>query len=178
MAYYCSVADVGSRLGLDSAQRTRATSRITSAIRRATIDIDQTYRDYGRDAPAKSIKSTTLNGSVSAGATTVTLASGTGFSNAGNGNIDGDSFAWTGKSTNDLTGCTGISFDHATGVTVEEGEEAHVLREICADIAASYYYEDESTFQTASREGGMRGTMLQERGSNNLRRLAHLGSVD
>jgi len=178
MTYYCSVADVGSRLGLDSAQRTRATSRITSAIRRATIDIDQCYRDYGRDVPSREIASTTLNGSVSAGATTVTLASGTGFSTAGNGNIDGDSFAWTGKSTNDLTGVTGVSFDHATGVTVEEGEQAHVLREICADLAASFYYEDESTFQTQSVEGGMRGTMLKDRGNMSLRRLAHLGSVD
>jgi hypothetical protein len=178
MTYYCSVADVGSRLGLDSAQRTRATSRITSAIRRATIDIDQCYRDYGRDVPSREIASTTLDGAISAGATTITLASGTGFSNAGNGNIDGDSFKWTGKSTNDLTGVTGVSFDHASGVTVEEGEQAHVLREICADLAAAYYYEDESTFQTQAVDGGLRGTTLRERGTMNLIRLAHLGSVD
>ena len=43
MVYYCSVADVGSRLGLDSAQRTRASSRLTNAIRRASIDIDQEF---------------------------------------------------------------------------------------------------------------------------------------
>jgi len=178
MAYYCSVADVGSRLGLNSEQRTRATTRITAAIRRATIDIDQTYRDYGRDVPSREIASTTLNGAISAGATTITLTSGTGFSSAGNGNVDGDSFKWSGKSTNDLTGVTGISFDHASGVTVEEGEEAHVLREICADLSAAYYYEDESTFQTTGGEGGMRGTTLRERGTNNLVRLAHLGSVD
>ena len=126
MVYYCSTSDVGSRLGLDSTQRTRAGTRLTSAIRRATIDIDQMYRDYGRDVPSKSIAETTLNGAISAGATTVTLTSGTGFSSAGNGNIDGDSFVWTGKSTNDLTGVTGISFDHASGVTVQEGEQAHV----------------------------------------------------
>jgi len=41
MVYYCSTADVGSRLALDSAQRTRAGSRLTGAIRRATIDIDK-----------------------------------------------------------------------------------------------------------------------------------------
>ena len=132
MVYYCSVADVGTRLGLNSDQRTRANTRITNSIRRATIDIDQCYRDYGRDVPSREIASTTLNGAISAGATTITLTSGTGFSSAGNGNVDGDSFKWTGKSTNDLTGVTGISFDHASGVTVEEGEEAHVLREICA----------------------------------------------
>ena len=53
MVYYCSVADVGSRLGLDSAQRTRANTKLTNAIRRATIDIDQMFRDYGRDVPSR-----------------------------------------------------------------------------------------------------------------------------
>jgi hypothetical protein len=178
LTYYCSISDVGSRLGLDSAQRTRANTKLTSAIRRSTIDIDQTFRDYGRDVPSKSIKDTTLNGSITAGATTITLTSGTGFSSAGNGNVDGDSFSWTGKSTNDLTGVSGISFDHADGVAVQEGEFAHVLREICADLAASYYLEDESLFQTTGPEGSLRGTALRERGEMNLKRLAHLGSVD
>ena len=118
MAYYCSVADVGSRLGLNSDHRTRANTRITNSIRRATIDIDQCYRDYGRDVPSREIASTTLNGAIAAGATTITLTSGTGFSSAGNGNVDCDSFKWTGQSTNDLTGVTGISFDPASGVTV------------------------------------------------------------
>ena len=56
--YYCSNADVGMRLGLDSAQRTRAATRLTAAIRRSSIDIDQEFRYYGRDAPTKSIAST------------------------------------------------------------------------------------------------------------------------
>jgi|TARA_R100000482_G_C5116085_1_gene143152 hypothetical protein len=179
MVYYCSVADVGQRLGLDSAQRTRANSRITSAIRRATIKIDQIFRDYGRDSPSKSLKDTTLNGAVSAGATTITLTSSTGFSSAGNGNVDGDSFAWTGKSSNDLTGVTGLSFDHASGVAVQEGEFAHVLREICADLAGSYYLQDDSVFQEGGmRESGLRSNTLGSRGKENLYRLAHLGSVD
>ena len=178
MVYYCTISDVGSRLSLDSAQRTRATSKLTGSIRRATIDIDQIFRDYGRDVPSKSIKDTTLDGAVSAGANTITLTSATGFSSAGNGNVDGDSFSWTGVSTNDLTGVSGISFDHADDVAVQEGEMAHVLREICADLAASYYLEDESTFQTTGPEGSMRGTVLRERGEMNLKRLAHLGSVD
>ena len=46
MAYYCSVADVGMRLGLDSAQRDRANTRLGAAIRRATITIDQPFREY------------------------------------------------------------------------------------------------------------------------------------
>ena len=108
MVYYCITSDVGSRLSLDSGQRTRANTKLTSAIRRATIDIDQTFRDYGRDVPSKSIKDTTLDGAVVAGANTITLTSGTGFSSAGNGNIDGDSFKWTGKSTNNLTGVSAL----------------------------------------------------------------------
>ena len=176
MAFYCSSIDVGQRLGLNSAQRTSAATRLTSAIRRASIDIDQEFRDYGRDVPSRETAETTLDGAVAAGATTITLASGTDFSNAGNGNIDGDSFAWTGKSTNDLTGVTGISADHLTGVTVQEGEMAHVLREICGDLAAAYYMEDEGTFFSTGES--IRGNMLRERGTMNLRRLAHLGSVD
>ena len=178
MVYYCITSDVGSRLSLDSGQRTRANTKLTSAIRRATIDIDQTFRDYGRDVPSKSIKDTTLDGAVVAGANTITLTSGTGFSSAGNGNIDGDSFKWTGKSTNNLTGVSGLSFDHADDVAVQEGEFAHVLREICADTAASYYLEDESMFQTSGPDGSLRGIVLRERGEMNLKRLAHLGSVD
>ncbi len=69
-------------------------------------------------------------------------------------------------------------YRHASGVTVQEGEFAHVLREICADIAAAYYLEDESVFQTASKDGTIRGNNLRERGYMNLKRLAHLGSVD
>lgn len=176
MTYYCTTADTGSRLGLDSAQRDRAGTRLTGAIRRASIDIDQCYRDYGRDTPSRETAETTLNGVIAAGATTITLTSGTAFASAGNGNIDGDSFAWTGKSTHDLTGVTGISADHASLVTVQQGEFAHILREICADISASYYLEDESAFQTGG--GNLRGTVLYERGWKNLRRLAHLGTVD
>lgn len=178
MVYYCTTADVGSRLALDSAQRSRASNRLTSVIRRATIDIDQMFRDYGRDLPSDHIAETTLSGSVSAGATTITLSSATGFSSSGNGNVDGDSFKWTGKSSNDLTGVTGLSFSHSSGVTVQEGEFAHVLREICADIAASYYLEDEAVFQTTNNNGDVRANYLRERGFNNLQRLAHLGSVD
>ena len=158
MAFYCSSIDVGQRLGLNSAQRTAAATRLTSSIRRASIDIDQEFRDYGRDVPSRETAETTLDGAVAAGATTITLTSGTGFSNAGNGNIDGDSFAWTGKSSNDLTGVTGISADHLDNVPVQQGEMAHVLREVCGDLAAAYYMEDEGTFFSAG--DSVRGNML------------------
>tara|TARA_R110002020_G_scaffold23154_7_gene77480 strand:+ start:340 stop:879 length:540 start_codon:yes stop_codon:yes gene_type:complete len=179
MTYYCVAADVGMRLGLNSSQRDRASTRITASIRRATIDIDQLFRDYGRDSPSRETAETTLDGAHAAGATTVDLASGGAFGVPGNGNIDGDSFAWTGRAGNQLTGVTGLSADHATGVTVQQGEFAHVLREICADLAASYYLEDEAVFQQGGLgDGGLRGNTLRERGIENLRRLAHLGSVD
>ena len=57
---------------------------------------------------------------------------------------------------------------------------AHVLREICADISAAYYLEDEAVFQAGMdfEKGGMRSNVLRQRGIDNLRRLAHLGSVD
>lgn len=97
MVYYCSSNDVGSRLGLNNAQRTQAASKLILALRRATIDIDQEFRDYGRTTPSREIGETTLNGIVEAGAISVVLTSGNNFTSAGNGNIDGDSFSWTGK---------------------------------------------------------------------------------
>ena len=173
MVYYCSSSDVGARLGLNNAQRTQAASKINAAIRRAAIEIDQEFRDYGREAPTRETAQTTLDGAVSAGATTVNLTVGSSFSSAGSGNIDGDSFSWTGKSTNQLTGVTGLSADHLDDVTVQQGEFAHVLREVCADLAAAFYMEDEAG--TIMSEQG--GTVLRERGTVNLKRLAHLGTV-
>tara|TARA_R100001443_G_scaffold114843_1_gene131443 strand:+ start:3985 stop:4512 length:528 start_codon:yes stop_codon:yes gene_type:complete len=173
---YCSVADVGLRLGLNSAQRVQANTKILSHIRRASIEIDQEFKYYGRATPSQEIGESTLSGAHTPESTTVDLASGTSFSNSGKGNIDGDSFQWTGKSSNQLTGVTGITLDHASGVTVQEGEMAHVLREICADLAASLYLEDESTFQRTDGEG-MRASVLRERTKQSLTRLAHLGGV-
>lgn len=174
MVYYCSTSDVGGRLGLNSAQRQQAGSLLISAIRRASIEIEQVYNDYGRANPT--VIQTTANGAVAVGATSITLVSATGFASSGSGNIDGDTFSWTGKTGQQLTGVTGTSVAHVTGVIVQSGEFGHVLREVCADLAASYYMEDEATFQTSGPEGSLRGTMLRERGSENLKRVAHLGS--
>jgi hypothetical protein len=172
MVYYCSTSDVGSRIGLNSAQRVQAGNRLITAVRRASIEIEQVFNDYGRANPI--VLETTLNGAVSVGDTTITLTSASAFATSGSGNIDGDTISWTGKSSNDLTGVTGISVAHASGVIVQQGEFAHVLREICGDIAAAYYMEDESTFHTGGDT--LRGNVLRERGTNNLVRLAHLGS--
>ena len=171
--FYCSLADVGSRIGLDSAQRTRAQTRLENCIRRAAIQIDQCFLDYGRDEPSRAVYQSTLNGAVAVGATTITLADASSFATAGSGNINGDSFSWTGKSSNDLTGCTGISFSHSTGKTVQQGELAHVVREVCADMASGLYLMDEATMQ----DGDLRGHSLFERGQHCLIRLAHLGKA-
>ena len=404
MGYYCSLSDAGNRLGLNSAQRTSASSKLTSAIRRASIDIDQEFRDYGRNAPSREQGESTTSAIVAVGDTTVSVTNANNFATAGNGNIDGDSFIWSAKDggvssltiaaagdtyqagtlsatggtgsgftgtygisattasysisgtnttcqagnllvngvskgaytvhfkvasislggsnqnadasdgsdtgtgtftlnggtggtftvnsgaisniqitsnayfasaptvaasgstsfgdntltavlastgqlqsisvsdttkyastptvtssssfgnasvaatlnnngiissvnitaagvytvaptaivishsgngagsiTSDftftrLTGVSSISADHVSGVPIQDGEMAHVLREICADLAAAYYMEDEGTFFTGG--DSMRGGVLRDRGTLNLRRLAHLGSVD
>lgn len=62
----------------------------------------------------------TLNGAILAGAATIDLAAGTGarFPNTGAGMIEGDTFAWTGRTSDQLTGVTGVTSGHASGSTV------------------------------------------------------------
>lgn len=79
--------------------------------------------------------STTLNGGVTAGATSVVLTSAASFPTAGTAKVidtsifppngPEDFFTWTGKSTNTLTGVSGIQ-THLTGLTVvnAQGEGA------------------------------------------------------
>lgn len=173
---YCDELDVGMRLGLNNAQRQQANTKIEIQIRRASIEIDQEFLYYGRTTPSDHIAENTLLEDIEAGATSITLSTAaTDFSESGKGNIDGDSFQWTGKSGASLTGCTGISFAHHANAKVQEGEMAHVLREICADISAALYMEDESTFQRTDE--GLRATAIRERATEQLRRLAHLGKV-
>ena len=59
-------------------------------------------------------------GAILAGATTIVLEAGQGarFAASGNGLIEGDTFAWTGVSTDTLTGVTGLTSGHADGVRV------------------------------------------------------------
>lgn len=62
----------------------------------------------------------TLNGAISSGATTIDLATGEGarFPNSGSGLIEGDTFSWTGRSTDQLTGVSGVGSNHASGSRV------------------------------------------------------------
>jgi len=67
----------------------------------------------------------TLNGNISNSATTVTVASGTSFTSSGKIKIDGEIITYTGKSTNDLTGCTRgtqstTAAAHTSGATVKQ----------------------------------------------------------
>ena len=97
MTFYCDASDVGARLGMNSAERTSASSKITRAIRRASIDIDQEFRDFGRNTPAREQGESTTSGAVAVGDTTISVTDAGDFATSGNGNIDGDSFVWTGK---------------------------------------------------------------------------------
>jgi len=47
---------------------------------------------------------TTLSANISAGVTSIILTDASGFSTSGTGSINGDTFTWTGKSSNTLTG--------------------------------------------------------------------------
>lgn len=62
----------------------------------------------------------TLDGAISAGATTIDLATGEGsrFGSTGDGMIQGDSFSWTGRTGDQLTGVSGLASAHADGSTV------------------------------------------------------------
>ena len=66
------------------------------------------------------IVSTTLNGAITTISTSIILTSGTDFASSGTIEIEGDLITYTGKSTHTLTGVTGISFGHASGVTARQ----------------------------------------------------------
>lgn len=66
------------------------------------------------------ITSTTLNGAITTSSTSIVLTSGTNFANSGTVEIEGDLITYTGKSTHTLTGVTGITDSHASGVTARQ----------------------------------------------------------
>jgi len=68
----------------------------------------------------KSSSWATLDGAILAGATTIDLQAGQGarFPATGDGMIEGDTFSWTGVSTDQLTGVTGLTSNHADGSRV------------------------------------------------------------
>ena len=64
---------------------------------------------------------TTLDGDVSAAATTVDLIDASNFPSASTGYIGGDEFAWTGITANQLTGVTGILAHDSGDVVWDDG---------------------------------------------------------
>ena len=70
-------------------------------------------------------QATTLNGDINNSVTTITLTSSTGFSSAGTVRIGDELITYTGKSSNDLTGCTRgtnstTAASHLSGAAVRE----------------------------------------------------------
>jgi len=70
-------------------------------------------------------QATTLNGDINDSVTTITLTSSTGFSAAGTVRIGDELITYTGKSSNDLTGCTRgtnstSAASHSSGTAVRE----------------------------------------------------------
>ena len=61
-----------------------------------------------------------LNGALTTASTSVVVDSGTDFTSSGTAEVNGDVFAYTGKSTNILTGVTGLSTSHATDSPVRQ----------------------------------------------------------
>lgn len=68
--------------------------------------------------------STTLNGAITTASTSIILTSGTDFASSGTVEIDGDLITYTGKSTHTLTGATGITHNHADGMTVRQWKKS------------------------------------------------------
>lgn len=63
---------------------------------------------------------TTLNGNITTSSTSIVLTDATNFATSGTIEIDGDLITYTGKSTNTLTGVTGIAASHASGQTARQ----------------------------------------------------------
>lgn len=80
--------------------------------------------------------------STGAAATTVTVFDASGFSTSGSGYFtdstnDNNAFSWTGKSGNDLTGCTGV-LAHNAGAVVTEAQNIVTF----GDNNEMYFYGD------------------------------------
>lgn len=73
-----------------------------------------------RNDVLESMVTTTLNGAVAIGATSIVLTDATNFDTAGRIEVNGDVINYTGKSSNTLTGVTGVEKAHASGDTVRQ----------------------------------------------------------
>lgn len=77
--------------------------------------------------PVTTIAKSTTAGTVLADDTTITLEDATDFPSSGTGRIGEDTFTWSGKTGDNLTGVSGLTTNYATGVQVTEVGNATYL---------------------------------------------------
>ena len=68
--------------------------------------------------------STTLNGAITTSSESIILTDATNFATSGTIEIDGDLITYTGKTTNTLTGATGITIGHDSGATTRQWKKS------------------------------------------------------
>jgi len=119
-----------------------AASASTYKIERSVNNVNWTELGAAQAATAPYVSvSNTLNGNHAYGVATITVTSGTSFSNAGYGWLDDALVQWAGKSTNDLTGVTWHSGygTYATGTTLYEAHESYDDTGITVTLNAVLY---------------------------------------
>jgi len=86
----------------------------------AEVFTDQTMKQSAREADVSFnvAPDTTLDGAVAVGATSVVLVDATYFPSTGRAMLQGDIISYTGKSSNTLTGVTGVNVAHVDGENV------------------------------------------------------------
>ena len=108
---------------------TGATFTSTNGSNIVTVNKTSHPLDVGEYITLSSVtvpgQTTTLNGDINDSVTTITLTSSTGFSAAGTVRIGDELITYTGKSSNDLTGCTRgtnstTAASHSSGAAVRE----------------------------------------------------------
>ena len=101
-----------------------ATKRYIEYIRDFDFGTDVTDARFVDSSLTYTGETSTLNGAITSGATTIALADASAFASSGAIKIGTEVITYTGKSTNDLTGCTrsvvGAAAAHSSGATVTQ----------------------------------------------------------
>ena len=126
----------------------------------------------------------TLNGAITAAATTITLADASSFSTSGSVRINDEIITYSGKSTNDLTGCTrgtggttAIAHDTATAV-----RESTVTRFNTTDFTNNIFEVQSTSIGTNSFQIVMpiteTGTGMSAAGGATINPYVEIGPVE
>jgi len=126
----------------------------------------------------------TLNGAITAAATTVTLADASSFSTSGSIRVNDEIITYSGKSTNDLTGCTrgtggttAIAHDTATAV-----RESTVTRFNATDFTNNIFEVQSTSLGTNSFQIVMpiteTGTGMSAAGGATINPYVEIGPVE